>query len=517
MPMMMIHPAECNRMERMNRSGNATKHTPRGAHSLGPAVLSSITREAQSNSIELSPFGFRPDENFIRVGSTAVVLVEGPIWFDHSGYGYWGGMSTIQLANTLLDIASDDTITDCVLDMDSPGGTVAGIDDLITAMMTLKAAKPVVSFVHEMAASLAYWLASCTDRIYGTPSSISGAIGAIAVWYDTAGAAAEYGEKPIVFTSGTPLKAMGHWGVPISEEMAENEQAIISAMGAMFRSNVAEHRSLSEEQLLAMKGATYFGQSQVDQGLVDELISTNELYSRVLEGTLIASRASGEPNQSEPAARAARPGHIASTRTHTQRTSSMDDTTKEQIEALTAEMTDEEKQEVIGMLGDGKDPDKDATATTGEETSTTDSTTDSTTASTEVKDDEEQAMTITAAKALLSGLDLDENTVNKLAITALEKNLNETAVLKLAIVAQKNIDPEIAQLAQGNDAPIGGNRGGGNRGGNSGDAIAKYHAKVKETMETFQLSKPAATAKVNSDHPEMNTAYIAQFNKNRSA
>ena len=190
----------------------------------------------------------------------------------------------------------------------------------------------------------------------------------------------------------------------------------------------------------------------------------------------------------------------------------MDDTLKETISKL----TDEEKAELKAMLDEGEDPEASGESEQEEEPTNTDPSTDEEEEPTASKpaNGKPSAMTVTAAKAFLADCDLPEHTVNALAIDAVEKNMTETALLKTALKAQKEVDPEIQQLAQGNAGAIGGHRGGG--GGNGGgDATAQYHAKVKETMETFQLSKPQATARVNRENPELNAAFIAAANLGR--
>jgi protease IV len=64
-----------------------------------------------------------------------------------------------------------------VLVLDSPGGTVADTESVYLELARLRAQKPVITVVEDMAASGAYYLAVGTDYIYAKPSSEVGNVG----------------------------------------------------------------------------------------------------------------------------------------------------------------------------------------------------------------------------------------------------------------------------------------------------------------------------------------------------
>lgn len=488
----MMHPAELNRRLQMIRmSGKPIGRSSR------------TTKEARRSEDWVEELNLKLE--LVRSGRAGIVMIDGPIWFDQVMALWMGGTASVDLVDVLDEAASDDTIDTVVLDINSPGGSVAGSHDVISAIRRCSAIKPVVALCHDMACSLGYWIAAECNRIYGTPTSETGSIGTIAIVYDTSAMAEKWGERAIPLTSGAPLKTLGQYGVPVADDMLGPEQAIIDAMGKDFRDAVVANRSIDEAALMAMKGAAYYGQSQIDMGLVDELIGTHEFYERLHAGTLdTGSKQSKTPSVGKADTSPGSPGEASTT--NTQRTA-MNDELKEQLAAL----SDEDKEEARSILGDGEETDEETASTEEDE---------ETTASAQTTDEEDEntpsAMTIGGAKAFLKQQGItDTNMINALACEAVEKKMDKVDLLSAVIKAQRETDPEIAQEAKGSPSAIGGGRGAS--ASVSGDgAIAKYHAAVKETMETYQLSKAKATAKVNREQQELSAAYIAEFNKARA-
>ena len=66
-----------------------------------------------------------------------------------------------------------------ILDIDSPGGTVAGTPELGAAVAALNGQKPVYAFSSGLMCSAAYWIASQAEAIYATPSARVGSIGVV--------------------------------------------------------------------------------------------------------------------------------------------------------------------------------------------------------------------------------------------------------------------------------------------------------------------------------------------------
>lgn len=501
LPPAMMHPAELNRRVQMIRmTGQPIGRSSRsgtGKPSGRPAAVRQDEDLSKWVGLELR-----------RQGRAAVVMIDGPIWFDQMTALWIGGTPVMDLVDVINEAASDDTVDTVVLDIDSPGGSVAGSHDVIDAVRRCAARKTTVALCHDMACSMAYWIACECSKIFGTPTSETGSIGTIAVCYDTSEMAASRGERAIAMTSGAEHKALGIYGVPIGDDMVQSQQGIIEEMGRQFRDAVVARRPIDEAALLEMRGAAYYGQSQIEMGLVDELIGTHEFYEQLHAGTLDTGRGDGSasgqtkhtPPAPEPTPELTPQSAPTGVRPSNERTA-MNDELKEALAALEGE----DKEEALSILKDGED----------EEPTSEDPKTDEEepTSETPNKDEDEQpsAMSIGSAKAFLKDQGLtDTNMINALACDAVEQKMDKVDLLSAALKAQRETDPEIAQEAGGSPAAINTGRGAGTGSGDS--AVAKFHAAVKHEMDTHQLTKPNATAKVNREQPELRAAFVAAMN-----
>jgi ClpP class serine protease len=92
-----------------------------------------------------------------------------------------GGMSTEQLGGAVRAAASDPTISAILLDIDSPGGSVFGVQELADEIYQARQSKPVYAIANATAASAAYWIGSQASEFVVTPSGQVGSIGVVAV------------------------------------------------------------------------------------------------------------------------------------------------------------------------------------------------------------------------------------------------------------------------------------------------------------------------------------------------
>ncbi|TOL42864.1 serine peptidase, partial [Vibrio parahaemolyticus] len=67
------------------------------------------------------------------------------------------------------------------LDIDSPGGEVAGCFDLVDLIYELRGKKPIYAILSENAYSAAYAIASAADKIYVPRTGGVGSVGVIVI------------------------------------------------------------------------------------------------------------------------------------------------------------------------------------------------------------------------------------------------------------------------------------------------------------------------------------------------
>ena len=187
-----------------------------------------------------------------------VVSIEGPILrkpdlFDRV---ILGATSSVEIGQAIREAAGRDDIKAVLLDIDSPGGTVAGTPELAAAVASLNDRKPVYAFSCGQMCSAAYWIGSQARAVYATPSAQVGSIGVVQAVIDDSAALASEGIKVEVFSVGK-YKAMGAPGTPLTDDQRGLIRSNLEETARDFHAAVlARGRSIPPE---AMEGQTFSG------------------------------------------------------------------------------------------------------------------------------------------------------------------------------------------------------------------------------------------------------------------
>jgi capsid assembly protease len=153
--------------------------------------------------------------------------------------------STERLAAELRRLAADPSVRTIVLDVDSPGGSVFGVQELADAVWRVRATgRRVVAVANNTAASGAYWVASQADEIVITPSGMVGSIGVIVPHVDRSKAYEAAGVRREFVTAGR-YKAEGHEEGPLRPETRANLQQMVDTYYSAFTRAVASGRGVS--------------------------------------------------------------------------------------------------------------------------------------------------------------------------------------------------------------------------------------------------------------------------------
>jgi len=190
----------------------------------------------------------------------------------------WGGMATgyeyINAANSRG--VSDEEVNRIVLEINSPGGGVAGCFDCADAIYTARGAKPIMAVADEFAYSAAYAIASSADRIAVARTGGVGSIGVMSAHIDMTSALERNGVKITPIFAGAQ-KADGQPFVPLSEEAKARMQERINAIYDIFVSTVARNRGLDEQTVRGTEAAVFMAPQAVEMGLADAVGSLDSL------------------------------------------------------------------------------------------------------------------------------------------------------------------------------------------------------------------------------------------------
>ncbi len=209
-------------------------------------------------------------------------------------YGPIGGAGrTADWIETARRLRESSRVPAVVLDVDSPGGSAAGSDDLFLALERLAARKPLVAAIRGTGASGSYLAALAARRIVANPTAVVGSIGVIAAGPRMPRLLERVGISVAEHRAGQ-LKGMGAPWRDESSDEADKEQALVDAIYESFVRRVAKGRGLTVERARALAtGEVWLGEQARELGLVDEIGD----LERAVE---IAAELAGVPAKGSP-------------------------------------------------------------------------------------------------------------------------------------------------------------------------------------------------------------------------
>jgi protease-4 len=158
-----------------------------------------------------------------------------------------------------------------VIQVNSPGGSVAASQELYDAIKRTRKEKPVVISMASVAASGGYYISCAASKIVANPGTITGSIGVIFEFNTYKGLMDKVGVQLEVVKSGE-LKDVGNY----SRSMTENEQKMLHAVVMdsyeQFVGVVSEGRGLPVDSVHGFaNGSVFTGLQAYKMGLVDTL------------------------------------------------------------------------------------------------------------------------------------------------------------------------------------------------------------------------------------------------------
>lgn len=217
-------------------------------------------------------------------GDVGVISIAGPLvpgdkWYNRyigvTGYG--------EIRAALVHAAKDPSIGAILLDVNSGGGAVSGVTDVVDLIKTVDAqVKPVHSFSDGMVASAAYWIASSARTIHIGKVTEAGSVGVLTVHKEISKAMADSGIKATVLRAGE-FKALGNPYEPLSDKAEAEIKGQLDQMYRLFVSTVAENRGVSYEvaDTTMAQGRVFIGDSALTVRLVDGVSNFDNVVSNI--------------------------------------------------------------------------------------------------------------------------------------------------------------------------------------------------------------------------------------------
>lgn len=225
------------------------------------------------------------DPGYDNVCGIAVIPIQGTLVQKLGTLRPYSGMTGYDgIRQSFLTAIADPDVTGICLDVDSPGGEVAGCFDLVDEIYNARGHKPIYSILNESAYSAAYALASAADKIYVPRTGGVGSVGVITMHVDWTQRIKEDGLKVTIITFGS-RKAEGSPYRELSEEALSSIQQDINTMGELFVNTVARNRGISAKVIKSTQAACFMSADGVELGLADGVMTPADAFRQLLSLT----------------------------------------------------------------------------------------------------------------------------------------------------------------------------------------------------------------------------------------
>ncbi|ENO1788088.1 S49 family peptidase [Vibrio vulnificus] len=207
------------------------------------------------------------------VNGIAIVPISGTLVHK---YGYIRPMSGMTgydgIDFRIREALADREVKAVMLDMDTPGGMVAGCFDLADKIAEYRKIKPIWSLCYDMHCSAGQMIASaCSHRLI-TQTGVAGSVGVIMAHTNIEKMLDQQGVEITLITAGSH-KADGNPYQALPKDVREKWQKELESNRQMFASKAAAYMGVDVKKVLATEAETYEGQAAVDIGFANEVVN----------------------------------------------------------------------------------------------------------------------------------------------------------------------------------------------------------------------------------------------------
>lgn len=230
----------------------------------------------------------------------AVLPVIGPLVARHDWLSRLLGATSYPDLVALVRAALDDQAVRAVLlEVDSPGGEVAGLFDAVSAIRAAarEADKPLWAIACEAALSAAYAIASAAERVLVTRTAEVGSIGVVRLHVDQSRADQAAGLAYEFIVAGA-RKLDGNPHRPLADATRERLQADVDRVHDELVALIATNRGLSSDAVRGTEAAVYRGTLARNVGFADAIATLDAAIAEL--GAAAAAPSGRAPIQTIP-------------------------------------------------------------------------------------------------------------------------------------------------------------------------------------------------------------------------
>jgi signal peptide peptidase SppA len=192
-----------------------------------------------------------------------------------------GGTSIDKFTSAFRQAVNDPNIKAIVLDIDSPGGSTDGVDELSAEIFQARGQKPITAIANTLCASAAYYLGCSATEFVAAPSALVGSIGVYMAHTDFSEMDAKAGVKTTLISAGK-YKTEGNEFEPLSDGARAAAQAIVDSFYEQFVKAVARGRGVGAAAVRNGfgEGRVVTAKQAVELGMVDRVATFDQVLAK---------------------------------------------------------------------------------------------------------------------------------------------------------------------------------------------------------------------------------------------
>jgi protease-4 len=212
--------------------------------------------------------------------SVALIYVEGAIMPGYSQpslFGISGAAFSGNIRKALGKAAEDDSIKAVVMRVDSPGGSAEASEVILNATKLVKAKKPFIVSMGNVAGSGGYYVSCGADKIFADEVTVTASIGVVGGKLITADMWDKLGVNWVGYSRGANADFLSSLK-PFDDSQKQKLEDYMQKIYDVFKDHVAKGRGekLTKPLEEMAGGRVYTGKQALELGLVDEIGGINE-------------------------------------------------------------------------------------------------------------------------------------------------------------------------------------------------------------------------------------------------
>jgi len=216
-------------------------------------------------------------EGYAIIDGIALIEISGGLTY--RAYSWWT-TSYLDIRDSFRAAIADERTTSVLFLIDSPGGEVAGLFDLVDEIYHARGTRPIIAVADEAAFSAAYAIASAADEVYLSRTAEVGSIGVIAIHTDQSGFDKNLGVKYTPIYAGDRKNDFNPHE-PLKADARDVLQAHVDKLYDMLTAIIARNRSMSQSAVIATQSGFYMGAAALDAGLADGVLSATAVITKM--------------------------------------------------------------------------------------------------------------------------------------------------------------------------------------------------------------------------------------------